>query len=200
MSIINLSNLLKAKGKTHLFIDFDGTLCFLDMDWSGWAKGVESVLEKFGPNFEHGLETLDLSELQNQYFERFGKEARDAVTKFTSDYENEHFGGYKLSEQVLEVVNNDNFVKYLWSSNTRETVMKILDKELLSDKFTKIITRDDVLFVKPNPYGFNFVYDKVTSFAYDESVSKEKYAMIGDSSIDQEAAKNAGIEFFKVAS
>lgn len=186
----NLLDLLHKKEKTHLLIDFDGTLCFLDINWAHWWTGIENILEKFDPDFEHGLEGVKAVELHNNYFERFGEPVWDEVANFTAKYETENLKGYRISNLLLEIVNNDNFKRYLWTSNSCETVTRILRDERLEDKFEKLITRADVFFTKPNPEGFNLIYD--------ESLPKYKYGLIGDSEIDKKAAENSGIEFFNI--
>lgn len=55
------------------------------------------------------------------------------------------------------------------------------------DKFNKIITANDVFFVKPNPEGFSLIN------GFEEN--KSKFLMIGDSNADLNVAKAAGIDF-----
>lgn len=68
--------------------------------------------------------------------------------------------------------------------------MKTLFKYNLNDKFTKIITRDDVKYLKPNPEGFGKIHDPIMPL--------EKYLLIGDSYSDEKAAEAAKIDFYKI--
>ena len=79
----------------------------------------------------------------------------------------------------------------IWSSNSRPIVKKVLQKVGILAKFEKLITREDVKFLKPEADGFNKIWD--------DKIPKSQYLFIGNSEADQEAAHKAQIDFFKIS-
>lgn len=88
------------------------------------------------------------------------------------------------------MIQNKSYEIFLWSSNTYEVIEKVLREHGLLKKFKKFMTRSNLKFLKPNIEAFDAIYDP--------KISKKNYLFIGDSLSDEIAAKNCGIEFFKV--
>ena len=56
--------------------------------------------------------------------------------------------------------------------------------------FQKVITRDDVYYIKPEIDGFKLIHTN--------NNLKNGYLLIGDSIFDKQAADTIGIDFFRV--
>ena len=61
----------------------------------------------------------------------------------------------------------------------------------------QVISKDKVQLVKPEPDGFNLIQDWLQT-KLQVAPKLSEFMMIGDSVADEGAAKNAGINFFKV--
>jgi HAD superfamily hydrolase (TIGR01549 family) len=79
---------------------------------------------------------------------------------------------------------------YIWTSNDEKTVAPILNELNINKLFKKIITRNNVNYIKPNPEGF-YLINK-------ENNSKANYLLVGDSDADKGAAIESGIDFFNI--
>ncbi|MFA6047609.1 MAG: HAD-IA family hydrolase [Parcubacteria group bacterium] len=182
---------LRSKSKKHIIFDFDQTLCDLLINWDDWAKEMKALYLSFRINLDpekHGH-----LELQNMCVEKYGDEARDKILEINYRNEKDCSLGYKLLPATISILSlAKNLARlYIWSSNDRLTIKPILDEVGVEKLFSKIITRNDVTYVKPNPEGFYLIYNK--------NNPKSEYLMIGDSQADEKAAKEAGIDFLKIA-
>lgn len=179
--------------KTHLIIDFDKTLFRLHLPWGECLEPIREQLLGWNPQYYHLFRKgeIRLSILQNNYIKEFGDQARRLFIKNNTRFEEEELEDFDENEELLEfVAKNERLNLYIWSSNTRPTITRILKDYNLLDGFEILVTRTDVKFIKPNPEGFELIYDS--------TVSKERYLMLGDSVHDQEACEQAGINFHKI--
>jgi pyrophosphatase PpaX len=85
---------------------------------------------------------------------------------------------------VLDVIHQKDKKAVVVTNRSRGSLKLIFDHVGLSDKFDYIVTKDDVTHPKPDPEGIWLV-------ARELGVDKNKIAMIGDTSIDITAGKNA---------
>lgn len=68
--------------------------------------------------------------------------------------------------------------------------MNGLHKLKIDDAFEKIVARDDVMYIKPDPDGVRLVLG--------DEPDVSKFLMVGDSSADKGAAEAIGMDFFRV--
>ncbi|HRZ34027.1 MAG TPA: HAD hydrolase-like protein [Candidatus Moranbacteria bacterium] len=191
MNIQEFENFIKEKNKKHIIFDFDETICELLINWDNWCKEIEEVASRYEIGFnpsEFGFQNA-----QNVCIEKGGKEARDEILEISYKNEKDYYSGYELSPVVLPLIKlaKEYANLYIWTSNDQRTVMPILKELKIDTLFDKVVARNDVNFIKPNPEGFNLVYDK--------NNPKSEYLIIGNSKADEGAGKNAGIDFINIA-
>jgi len=177
--------------KNHIIFDFDNTIVSLQIDWSRWFEGIEPELINLDEEILKAKREgkISLSQLQNLYVEKFGDNIRDKIIAHNQEFE-KAANGYKVNQKLVDDIHALKGCKYLWTSNTRLTVVPILNEIGLFEEFEKMITRSDVSFVKPEIEGFEFIYNP--------EIAKDEYLLVGDSGSDEKAAKRAGIDFYKV--
>jgi len=178
-----------SKNKSNLIFDFDKTIAQMEIDWSDWHKGVSQVYEKYDK--QHGYKRgKNPHQYYNDLSVKHGYDLIEDVKKFVSDYEQEYTKSFTPYLELVDFIKqNKSHKKYVFSSNARSTVELGLRELGIFDSIEKIISRDDVKKLKPDPEGF-YLLD---GFAQ----HKDSYLMIGDSKADQLAAKRAGISFLK---
>jgi len=192
---MKLKKYLSKNHYKYLIFDFDYTLFKLNLPWDHWLnKGVEKKLQKTDPKIiqDYKQKKLNLSQLGNKYISKYGKKAKKIILQNSVQFETNNLKGYKKNQKLIDFIkkNKNNYKFFLWTGNTTPTVKPILKKHNLLKIFKKIVTRLDSDLTKPNPEGFELIYQK--------GANKKDYLMIGDSLNDKGAAKKAGIDFFKI--
>lgn len=190
---MNLSSYLKTSKKTHLIFDFDETLFQLILPWEKWEENIKDELINLDREIYNDYigRKIDLNSLQNKYVLKFGNEARQLMNKANIDFETKYFKDVVTNKELLEFVREvKNYKMYIWSANTKYVIEKILKLHGIENKFDKLVTRLEVDMLKPDPEGF----DKI----YNPKIPKSEYLFVGDSSNDKNAAKNSEIDFFQI--
>lgn len=182
---------LLSNNKKHVIFDFDETLCTIKIDWNGWIKELSKILRTYDSSFVPSRK--DFGVVQNKFIRKFGDKVRDEVWRFSKEYELKYTTGYIEHKNWLGVIKGmpQITMMFLWSSNSQLTVEQILKKVGIFELFQKVVAREDVTFLKPDPEGFKLINN--------QSFSKKEYLMVGDSSADEGAASNAGIDFMHVS-
>jgi len=184
-----MNNLSIFKEKNNIVFDFDLTLAKLVIDWTKWHEGIREIYSSFNPDHEYGP-GINPHEFYNQMIDKYGKPLIEAVRKFNSDYEEKFVKEYIPANTLINLIKKlEDKNLYIFSSNSRKTIEKGLSKIKLSNYFKQLITRDETSYLKPNPEGFYLIENF--------NDNKEDFLMVGDSSSDEIAAKNAGISFYK---
>jgi HAD superfamily hydrolase (TIGR01549 family) len=176
--------------KDRFIFDFDDTIAKLLIDWKGWHSGVAKIIREFDKDFQVNPENLKMHFLQNDLFRKYGKACRDQIAAFSEEYEMKYATGVAPNPDVINIIQNitrgDLFV---WSSNSRKTVEKYLKELGILNRFTNIVTRDDVFYLKPDTEGFSKIKN---------SSPLSSYVFFGDSIFDEKAAETIGIDFVNV--
>lgn len=189
----NLFKYILENNKKHIIFDFDKTLFKLIIDWDKYFEKIDSKLISVDISIysDYKNELINWCEMQNLYVERYGVSMEELIC---SNNINSELKLYKKSipnKNLINLINNlDKYFLYIWSSNTRELITKILDQNNILANFKKIVCRNDVQFLKPKPEGFLKLKNP--------NVPLKSYLMIGDSINDENAAKNIGIDFYKI--
>ena len=184
---------LKKHPKTHLIFDFDETLFKLLLPWELWMQYVEEKLARIDQNLmkEYKENRLAWPEMQNQYIHRYKDVAKKIIITGNTEFETKHFQGVEVNKELVQFINDaTTYVFSLWSSNTKPIIEKVLHEHHLHHIFSHVITRTDLLYLKPHHEGFSLIHDGKTP--------KEDYLLVGNSQTDKAAAKSAGIDFFLV--
>jgi FMN phosphatase YigB (HAD superfamily) len=175
---------------SHIIFDFDETLATLQIDWTGWYEGISKIILKYEPGIE--LPGIISHTLFNNYVKKYGESIRRELWQFSAEFElsaNKGIIPNKKAIQLLRSIPKNKHI-YLFSSNSRKIILQSLKYLDIEEKFDKIITRDEVDFIKPDTHGFTLIYDGQTPLS--------QYIMIGDSSSDSGLARNAGIKYLDV--
>ncbi|MBI3577314.1 HAD-IA family hydrolase [Candidatus Gottesmanbacteria bacterium] len=178
---------------SHLVFDFDQTIARLILPWDRYLDGIGEILFSLDPTilglYKSGK--LHLNDLENAYVKAFGDKLLTLFRNHNRQFETTQLQGIKPNKALIEFIKTVPEVSMsIWTSNMPDTVLPFLKNENIANRFTKIITRGEVMYLKPNSEGFNLLYDP--------RIEKEKYAYVGDSDSDAVAAERAGIGFFRV--
>jgi len=191
---MQLDEFLKSNHKTHLIFDLDLTLVFLQIDWSTFRKGVWDIVAELDASLTREVPNVSGNGMImiNRAVQKHGVRAKEMFVCYVERYEYGNFHGYLPNADLIRFVhkNHDKYTLSLWTNNCRKVVTIPLVKEQLLPCFDSVITRDDIMLLKPEPDGFNAIFDK--------TCDKSGYLMIGDSIWDKEASKKAGIDFFLI--
>jgi HAD superfamily hydrolase (TIGR01549 family) len=188
---MTLTEYIKTHNKTHVIFDFDATLFLLVLPWSNWLEGLKNYLvqvdAEIWDEYERGM--LNVATVQNKFIENHGATVKKFIEDHSASFEIEMLEKYEPNTDLLATLNElDHVKKYIWSSNAKPVITKVLEETGLADKFEMVVSKQDVEFIKPRPDGFYKIYD--------ESVPKSAYLMVGDSSHDRGGAESAGIDFY----
>ena len=157
---------MKLRG---VIFDLDGTLIDADYDW-------KAVRKRLGVD--------EGSILSN--FEKMPQDVRREKEALLKEIEREHTRRARLMDGVhklLSFLEKHGIKRALVTNNTRDNVSYIMEKFSLT--FDVILTREDG-FYKPDPAP---MYEAIKKMM----VSKDEVIAIGDSFLDLQAAKAAGI-------
>lgn len=190
---MDLKSFLSQNPKKYLIFDLDGTIAKLHMDWSTFRRDIWDLVASFDKpltvEIPYGPKTS--FRLTNEAIRRHGTKAKNIIDTFIQAYELSHLSSYTINPELARFIKTEKQYNYfLWSNQMPKTIEELLQKEGLKDRFQKIMTRASVDFVKPDPQGFDFIYNP--------KEEKKDYLMIGDLFADEQAATSAGIDFFLV--
>ncbi len=188
-----LSTYLFHHPKKTIIFDLDKTLIKLDIDWSGVFAMLVDTIQNLYPNnhVQPPRNSHEFYTLYSDYVMHGGAPVKETLDRAIETYETTHYYGYTPNNALLDFISShtSSFTFALWTSNTRGAIADFLTKESLKTTFSTIVTINDVHRAKPYPDGFTSIYDG--------KQSKSNYLMVGDRSIDLQAAQNAGIDYFQ---
>lgn len=192
---MDLQKYLLKHPKTHLIFDLDETLAKLNIDWSSYRKGIWDTVATFDKPLTEDVpfEPWMSLTLINRAVEKHGETAKKTISSFITTYETSHYHGYTPNIPLLSFIqeNKDVYSFFIWTNNSTAVIQDFLVKEHLCNMFKKMVSRDIVSYVKPDPDGFSYIRDP--------RVPLSQYLFIGDNPrTDQLAAQNAGIDFFLI--
>jgi phosphoglycolate phosphatase-like HAD superfamily hydrolase len=190
-----LEKYLKNHPKKEIIFDLDGTLFFLDIDWSQFKLRLWSLVAKLDnqlagqvPIGQHGTANI----LINKAVAKYGQKAKKIIFPFNQKFELDYFRGARENKPLTEFIKKfyQQFNFYLWTSNFSTTIQPLLTKSNLTTCFKKIITHDDVNLIKPDPEGFYLINSA--------KKAKSDFLLVGNDDNDRLASHAAGIDFFNI--
>ncbi len=191
---MSLAEYLSAHPKKYLIFDLDETLAKLNIDWSTIRRELFDFVATFDEPLSKSVPFVSKAgiELSNKAAKKYGKEVAKKIRAYVENYEVTHYFDYTPNTELIDFIRNNKqtYVYYMWTSNGTQTIQDFLGKESLVPYFSRIVTQNDVCCIKPEAEGF--------ALFHTQGEPLSSYLMIGDSPSDENAAKNAGIEFFKI--
>lgn len=190
MSEEPLATYIVEHHKTHLIFDFDGTLAYAKFPWKEWGAEIADQLRDLDEELWQESDHHGTPNIQNKLVERYGDKALELLLDHSPEFEMRHKEHVIRNEELIQEVEHfrESHHMYMWTSNTRQLVEWVLDDNAMADWFEKIVTRNDVRFLKPYTEGFDLIRDP--------QVPLSDYLLIGDSDHDKSAALACGIDFF----
>jgi HAD superfamily hydrolase (TIGR01549 family) len=181
--------------KPLIIFDLDGTLIQSDIDYLGIRDELRFILKDM-------LVEDEFEEIQNTIFTilelvemiRYNDASGELYRKAWSLVEEYEMNGYKkafLAENVINTLRKLRVLDYtlvIYTNNSRKLTDYALKKFKLEECVDFVLTRDEVENSKPDPEGLFLIMEK-----YNQTI--EKTLFVGDSWVDAETAKNAGMEF-----
>lgn len=190
---MKLEEYLQLHPKKYLIFDLDCTLARLEINWDTYWTELFTCVKKLDPLFMGAAPTSvkESVTLVNNMIKRYGNKGKEIIDTFNVRFEHDYYSGYTPNPALLGFIRNNrmHFMFYMWTANSHATIGDFLKHEDLETSFEKIVTMDDVNYLKPNPEGFNKIYNP--------NILKSEYLMIGDRFTDKEAATAAGIDYYQ---
>lgn len=172
-----------------IFFDFDGTL----FGSKGLGKKVllEIISEKKISLDVKGLLKLPYYNMQDklkifypQYYDWLWPEWNKRFTKRIL----KECKPFIETKKTIIGLNKKGIILFISSTKFSYHIKNILTKHKLIDYFSEIIGRETVQPPKPDPKA---IFDLIKKY----SLKKEECIYVGDSLLDEEAAKNSGLRF-----
>lgn len=172
-----------------LIFDFDGTIGYLEVDWNGFNQRLQEIARD---EFGHEVPISHSSLYQNTLVDVCGQAIVPKIIETGEQFELAQLGKTTFNASVVEFIiqHSTGFNFALYTSNTRLAVEQVLREHALLDFFTATVTRNDVVFLKPNPEG---MYKLIAAHDLQKNA-----LFIGDSNFDGDAAQAAGVDFMFV--
>jgi len=189
-----LKNYLKKNLKTHLIFDFDMTLVKLVLPWKYRLEGIKNDLIQMNKSIieQYQSHSISLSVLQNLYIAEFKTKAKKIICESGAIFEMDKLQDVIINKELIEFIkNNEHYRFFLWSSNTKAIIEKVLEQNRIMNMFEKIICREDVNLIKPEIEGFKYLIRDV-------DVPLNRYLLIGNIPDDEITAYRIGIDFIPV--
>jgi HAD superfamily hydrolase (TIGR01549 family) len=190
---MKLEEYLGKNKKKYLIFDFDSTLMNLHLPWGIFEKEIHSIIAKFDKGLLTGCKNKSAIHMRNKAIKKYGNKIRKIFCDYEYFFESKYYQGVTFNYELVDFIKkyHNKYHFFIWSSNSNKTIINHL-KALKIDKFfNKIIALNHVDFSKPAADGFELIHKHSMG-------GKHEYLMVGDSIHDKNAAKKAGIDFFKV--
>ncbi len=179
----------KSKPIKGVIFDLDGTL----------IDSFHAIMEGFNSTLPHyGLNKLNISEtkalvglsLEDTFSNLLGKEHADEATSlFRKRYKDvylEKTSPMPHANKTIKALNNDGYKIGVATNKHGGFSRNIIDHLGWSDAMLTVVGDGDIPSCKPSP-------DMIEKNLKDMSVSKDEVIFVGDSPVDMETGRNAGV-------
>jgi len=177
-----------------MLFDFEGTL--VDFQWK-LSEAIEETLEMlwnmgFTKNLIRSRKYSTLMTEAIQAATEIGlppDQVREKICRVYDRYDEDALTRWVLRSSVKDFLNTikaKGILTGLVSNVGGKTLTKALSKLDLADYFDVVVSRNDIMNLKPNPEGLNLAMEKL-------GICKDSSILLGDSLDDVNAARNAGI-------
>ncbi len=191
--VIRLAQYLQEYPKKYLIFDFDDTLVTLRLPWHSYTTGIKAIIHEVDPDLVARYPGEEMKYLIHEALIKHGQRIRPRINRYRQQFEQDNLQGILRNDWLLAFLqeNAANYQFFIWSSNDTHTILPVLQGSQLEALFQKIVGANDVNYTKPSPDGFYALFDPSTQ-------KKADFLFVGDSNSDEEASRNAGIDFFKI--
>ena len=179
-------------GKRLAICDLDGTLVRLPVDWCALRGHLYRVCSDRGWNVAEGA---GIDSLARSIREQHGEQAFLDVCAICAEYETAAVAAAPRNDQLLEMLRSCSGLRLaVLSLNTHRAVSLAVERcALASDsQQVPILGKEDVVRPKPDPEGILILLRAA-------KCGEAQAVMFGDRSVDEEAARAAGIDFCLVS-
>lgn len=167
--------LIKIINSKNIIVDFDGVLTKINTDWPATRIEISKAL---------GLEkTLDITRL---FLYSTIKNKRGEYLKIIRRKENNGLN-YNVKSELFDFLKINKVKVDIVSNNSSKTIYKFLLHEKFLSHCKKIVSAENVKYLKPNSEGILKALTKQPS----------QYCYIGNTLDDELAAKGAKVNFYK---
>lgn len=170
----------------YLILDWDGTIVdTYDMWMDLWAR----VFRDAGAEFTYEELIFEIEKDWQMAPAAFGIDnPREFINKAVED--NIHIiGNPSIYEDTRFIFDNVDLPRSIVTSASKFILDTAINNLNIKNDFDICITKDDVIYPKPNPEGINIVVEKF-------QLDKSEVLMIGDTNSDINAARNAQVDSF----
>ncbi len=188
----DLSRLIQTRGYTRLIFDMDCTITQIQLPWGTFRENVAQQLSAdTAASFTAAFRDPSISwgSMHNSHVDT-DPDFHAIMAKKSQEFEHQ-YSDHQPYRELVDMIKSlpPNISCIIWSSNTRDGLIRILKELGLSERIERIVSRDEVRYIKPNPEGWKLI---------DNGTPREKYLFIGDSINDRLVAEAIGIEYFKI--
>jgi FMN phosphatase YigB (HAD superfamily) len=185
---------IEQGGYRNLIFDLDQTITHLLLPWDEWKQ---QLLVELSPQQREQIrdklwaERLTWAPAINALIEQdraLGKKLIDISRDFEARHPNHT--PYPALVAALPGLKKSGHQLLLWTNNNRPTAKRVLTELGVLDLFSKLVTREDSVFIKPHLAAWHLIKQD------DQPLSS--YLYIGDSQNDRRAAGAASIDFFQI--
>ncbi len=171
-----------------LILDFDGTIGKLDVDWAALRSALHNhFLEKHNMD----IDFTSYSGGASTVYERLGEVGKKEFNEIAYQFESQGVNGFKENEKCKSIMKEFLGPQVVWSSNQSSVIREVLQKFAIGKRIGLIVGKDQVNFTKPNSEGFLIIRRY-----FDTAIPKILF--IGNSTSDENAAKNLGIDYIDI--
>ena len=193
---MSLTQYLNKNSKKHLIFDFDGTLFNMVIDWYIFRAQLREILQDLDSVLaeEHKpYKSGGMDRTINVAIKKYGDVARDKIFELQQKFEVEYIKKLMPNDELIEFIRKHGSKYHLsiWSNNHMPIITKALTESRINDKFETIASRETYKLSKPEPDGFQVIFDP-------QLHAKSEFLFIGNSDNDAGAAKAVGIDFYKI--
>ncbi len=183
----NLNDFM-IENKKVLIFDFDETIGTLRVNWKKVKSDIHDLYKKM---YNIDYDSIWISDTLNKVYKRFGKEAKEAANNLIKSHELKNLKEFAFNNKVRDFIveNSNKYIIVVWSGNSSDIVKHALNE--IIGCFKLIIGREEVGLLKPEPEGLDLILKKF-------DVKREDCLLIGNSHVDEGAARNGGIDFVHI--
>jgi phosphoglycolate phosphatase len=173
--------------------DLDHTLIRSPLDLGAMALDMRAVLEARHRPLPRRQERYRVGELIT-YCRQETPALEETLWAIALDHERRALAEAALEPGARQAVTGAHQAGWrtaLWTNNAREITLVLLARFALLEHFDLVVTRDDMVALKPDPDGWRVIRDHFAARRSDRC----RAVVVGDSWVDGLAAAAAGLPF-----